>query len=174
MDYEKASTDFRRYLPLKALTLLWFFAVFGACLYGIAATWNEWWPYTDLDIRNLDEAKPAIYSFIAGMIGATVYAFRGFYWAVGPQNPDNPRYQYDPNWTIWYVSRPVMGGFLGAFVFAIVRAGVGTLGSATTDDTAAAAYFAIAFLAGFAATDVFNWLTTAAKRMFERDANRSD
>lgn len=167
VDYEKASLDFKRYLPLKVATFLWFMAMFGVGTYTIAATWNEWWPYTALGITNLDEARPAIYSFISGLLGATVYSFRGFYWAIGPQSRRNPRYQYDPNWTPWYIARPIMGAFLGVFTFALLRAGVATLGSASTDATATAAYFAVAFLAGFAVTEVLNWLNAAARRMFQ-------
>lgn len=167
VDYEKASLDFKRYLPLKVATFLWFMAMFGIGTYTIAATWNEWWPYTALGITNLDEARPAIYSFVSGLLGATVYSFRGFYWAIGPQSRTNPRYQYDPNWTPWYIARPIMGAFLGVFTFALLRAGVATLGSASTDATATAAYFAVAFLAGFAVTEVLNWLNAAARRLFQ-------
>ena len=167
VDYEKASADLKRYLPLKVATFLWFMAVFGVAVYTIGATWNEWWPYTVLGIADLEEARPAIYSFVSGLLGATVYSLRGFYWAVGPQSRTNPRYQYDPNWTLWYIARPIMGAFLGTFTFALLRAGVATLGTASTDATATAAYFAVAFLAGFAVTEVLNWFNAAARRVFQ-------
>jgi len=83
VDYAVASTDFRRYLPLKFVTFVWFVAVLAITVYATAATWLEWWPYTVLDIEDLDDVKPVIYSFIAGVIGATMFALRGFYWAVG-------------------------------------------------------------------------------------------
>jgi len=166
VDYAVASTDFRRYLPLKFVTFVWFVAVLAITVYATAATWLEWWPYTVLDIEDLDDVKPVIYSFIAGVIGATMFALRGFYWAVGPQDRTNKKYQYDPNWTWWYVSRPLVGGFLAAFTFALLQAGVATLGETETDDTASTAYFGIGFLAGFSATDVFNWLGDASKARF--------
>jgi len=171
IDYEKASRDFKRYLPLKLLTLTWFFLIFAVDLYAIAATWNEWWPYTVVDVHNLADVKPAIYSFAAGFLGASVFAFRGFYWAVGPQSDTNPRYRYDPNWTLWYVSRPILGALLGIFVFATLLAGVSTLGKASSDTSGVAAYFSAAFLAGFAVTDFLNWVGAAARKMFKVDDN---
>ena len=173
MDFEKASSDLKRYLPLKIATLIWFAAVFGVGAYLIAATWNEWWPYPAIDIHGLDDAKPAIYSFGGGLLGAAVYAFRGFYQSVGPQNPQNPRYQYDPNWTWWYIARPVMGAFLGAFSYALLRGGVATFGGAASSSAGPqAAYFAVAFLAGFSVTDVLDWMSAAAGRIFNADALR--
>ena len=166
VDYVKASADLHRYLPLKLATFAWFLLAFSAGVYAIAATWGDWWPYTDLNIDSLDSAKPAIYSFLSGFLGAAVFAFRGFYWAVGPQSETNRRYQYDPNWTLWYVSRPIMGAFLGVFTFALLRAGVATLGSPSNDTGASAAHFAVAFLAGFAATEVLDWFTVTARTIF--------
>ena len=167
MDYEKASADLKRYLPLKIVTLAWFLFIFALGAYAIAATSNKWWPYPALDIKSLDDARPAVYSFIAGLLGGTTRAFRSFYWAVGPQNPDRRRYQYDPNWTWWYVSRPVMGAFLGGFTYAALWGGVGAFGGVGTPRGGApAAYFAVAFLAGFSVTEVLSWTTAAAERIF--------
>lgn len=171
MDYEQASRDLRRYLGLKLATLIWFLLVFAFGAYALAATWNEWWPYSSLDIRSLSDAKPAIYSFIAGLLGAAVFAFRGFYWAVGPQSPTDRRYQYDPNWTWWYVSRPVMGAFLGCFSYGLIRGGVATFGGmASSSAGPQAAYFAVAFLAGFSVTQLLSWTTAAAARIFDAEA----
>lgn len=168
-DYEKASADLKRYLPLKVATLVWFLAVFGVATYAIAATWQEWWPYDDLGITNLNDARPAIYASVAGLLGATVYAFRGFYWAVGPQSADVRKYQYDPNWTWWYIARPLLGIFLGAFAHAIVRGGLATFGgSFDVNSPQQAAHFALGFLAGFAATEVLAWFSDAATRIFKK------
>ena len=175
-DYQKASADFKRYLPLKLLTLLWFLVVFTVALYGIAATWNEWWPLNRLPIKDLATAKPALYSFFSGALGAATYSFRGFYQAVGPQSDTNPRYRYDPNWTLWYVARPLLGGVLGVFVFALLRAGAGALGAVPAPTpTAAAVHSSAAYLAGFASTEVMHWLTVSAQRLFStQDTIRRD
>lgn len=166
VDYAKASADLKRYLPLKVATLAWLVAVLGLATYGIAATWSGWWPYSPLNVPNLDEAKPAIYSYFSGMLGAALYAVRGLYWAVGPQRPGIRRFQYDPNFTFWYVGRPLMGAFLGVVSYAVLRAGAGTFGTASTDTAASAAYFVAAFLAGFAVTQVLSWLYGMATRIF--------
>lgn len=171
IDYAKASADLKRYLPLKLATLGWLLGSCGLALYGIAATWSEWWPYGHVDVPSLDTAKPAIYPFFAGMLGAAVYAIRGFYWAVGPQREEIRRYQYDPNFTFWYFTHPIMGAVLGVISFAMLRAGVGTLGTASTDGGASAAYFAVAFLAGFSVTEVMNWLYQTAGRVFSTGAS---
>ena len=119
-----------------------------------------------MDVHDLDVAKPAIYAFLSGGLGAGVFALRGFYWAAGPQHPTKRRFQYDPNFTLWYVARPLMGAVLGAFAYALIRAGVGAFGTASTDGGASAAYFAIAFLAGFSVTEVMTWFYRTAKRIF--------
>lgn len=170
VNYEVAAADLRRYLPLKLLTFLWFVAVLAVTAYAAAATWQEWWPYPELDIADLNDVKPIIYSFIAGTIGATMFALRGFYWAVGPQDRTSKKYQYDPNWTWWYVSRPLIGGFLAVFTYAILQASVATLGETQTDDAASTAYFAIGFLAGFSATDVFSWFADISRKRFGRNS----
>lgn len=171
VDYETASADLKRYLPLKVITFLWFVGVLALAAYAASATWREWWPYPDLNIEHLDDVKPIIYSFIAGTIGATMFALRGFYWAVGPQDRTNKKYQYDPNWTWWYVSRPLIGGFLAIFTYAILQAGVATLGDTDTGDTSTTAYFAVGFLAGFSSTDVFGWFADISKKQFGRSTD---
>jgi hypothetical protein len=158
--------DFKRLWFLKLITFLWFVSILVISLYGIAATWNEWWPIPDLNIVDLARVKPALYASLAGIVGATVYALRGFYHAVGPSQPKRPDYQYDPNWTWWYLSRPVLGGFLGFASFTILRAGVGTLGSAQADGTALTGYLSVGLLSGFSASSVFDWMSAIAERLF--------
>ena len=175
IEHARASADLRRYLPLKTVTLIWFIALLGMEVYAVAATWSEWWPYPALDVTSLDDAKPGIYSFIGGSVGATLFAIRGFYWAVGPQSKDNPRYQYDPNWTWWYILRPLMGGFLGVFAYTAVRIGLATLGSTTsTSATATTTYFAVAFLAGYATTEFLEWASNVARRIFRLEGDGID
>lgn len=166
IDYEKASADLRRYLPLKLATLAWILGVLALALYAVAATWAEWWPYPQLELSNLREAKPAMYAFFGGMLGGGAYGLRGFYWSVGPQQPNERRYQYDPNFTFWYLSRPILGAVLGGVLFAVLRAGVGALGTASTDSAASATNFVVGFLGGFSATELMTWLYRTAGRVF--------
>src|SRR5687767_9639743 len=99
--------DFSRFWPLKAATALWLVAVMITYLVVALSTWREWVPTRQLGFTA--EARTAIwtYAFASGGIGATLYTIRGFYQAVGPQRVDNPRYHYDPNWTVWYFMRPL-------------------------------------------------------------------
>ncbi len=168
-DYERASRDFRRYLPLKLATFVWFVLVFAMGTYALSAVWLTWWPFTALSIDTGGPERLAINCVAGSLLGATAYSFRGFYWAVGPQSDTNPRYRYDPNWTFWYVARPIAGMVLGAVIYAALRAGVASLGAPSTDATAAASYFVAGFLAGFASTEFFAWLERLATRTFGRE-----
>ena len=168
LDYHRASADLHRYLPLKIGISVWLFFCLAFYAYAAAATWNGWWPYGVIEVRNLDEAKAAIYAFIGGGLGSTVYSIRGFYWSSGPQRDDEPRYQFDPNFVWWYMFRPAIGAFLGAAVYALVRGGVATFGvSADESSTALAAYFGLAFLAGFALHELLGWITDIGRRLFQ-------
>jgi len=164
--HEQQWSQFKRLWFLKVLTMLWFLAILSVAFYGLAATWNEWWPVQHLAIVNLDRVRPAIYATFAGVIGASTYALRGFYHAVGPQQADKPEYNYDPNWTWWYLARPILGGILGFTSFAILRAGVGTLGAGQQNGTAITGYLSVGLLAGFSASSVFDWMAGIAKRLF--------
>ncbi len=172
IDYERASRDFKRYQPLKLVTFIWFAAVLGLAVYALAALWSDWWPYGALGIDTDGAARLAVNSVAGALLGATTFAFRGFYWAVGPQSDTNRRYRYDPNWTFWYVARPVLGVALGVVIYAAMRAGVATLGTVSTDSTAAAGYFVIGFLAGFSSTQMFDWLEGMAKKLFASESGR--
>jgi len=169
-DYVRASADLKRYLPLKLATLVWFVLVFSVGIYGLSATWNEWWPYSVLGVRDLGAAKPAVYSFFGGLLGAGVYAFRGFYWAAGPQSATDTRYQYDPNWTLWYFARPLLGPVVGIVSFGALRGGIAVLGNATNSGSAVATYFVVSFLAGFALTEELGWLQRTARQFFRSDS----
>jgi len=166
VDYGQVSADLRRYLPLKVATGAWFICVLGLGTYGVCATWNQWWPYGAIPLHDAEAAKPAVYSFFGGLLGAGIYAFRGFYWAIGPQSATERRFQYDPNWTPWYVARPAMGAVLGVLTFAVVRSGVGLIATPSSSGTSSAAYFVFAFLAGFAVTEVLEWLNRSARKVF--------
>ncbi len=166
IDYERASADLRRYLPLKVFTLAWFAAAFYVGAYALAALWLKWWPYTTLDIDSNGAVQLAVSCTGGAMLGATAFSFLAFYWAVGPQSGSSPRYQYDPNWTFWHVARPFAGAVLGIAVYGVLRFVIGAMGAVTYDSTAAASYFTIGFLAGFASTQLFGWLETMLVRAF--------
>jgi len=166
--HQKQSADLTTYLALKVATFLWFSFVFVSVFYLLGATWADWWPYTALNLPEIADAKPAIYSVLGGVLGSALYAFRGFYWSVGPQSSTNPRYRYDPNWTLWYVARPITGAVTGAFMFAFLRAGAGTLGT-VTHDGGSAGYFVASFLAGLVLSQALDWMAQAGQRAFSRE-----
>jgi hypothetical protein len=162
--------DLLWYLPLKIATVIWFMALLGVESYAVAATWSKWWPYSALTITSLDDAKPGIYSFIGGSVGATLYAIRGFYFAAGPNESDKLEYQFNPNWIWWDILRPLMGGFLGVLAYTTLRLGLATVGSTTSTGTGSTTtYFFVAFIAGFAATEFMQWVKSTAKGIFKSD-----
>lgn len=165
-DPATAWADFTRLWFLKLLTLAWFLLVLGACAYAVAATWNDWWPYSQLDIPNLDSKKTAIYAFVGGAIGAALYAFHGFCVAAGPQRADVAKYHYDPSWSWWYLAWPPIGAFVGAVTYAALKTGVATLGTTSQDTTTKTAYFVIAVLAGLGSRHALDWLGAKARGMF--------
>ena len=166
-DYIRASADLRRYLPMKIVIAGWLVLCLGVYIYAVGATWNAWWPYGVVAVNDLESAKPAIYAFLGGGIGSTVYVVRGFYWATGPQRNDEPRYQFDPNFVWWYAFRPLIGGFLGATVYALLRGGIGSFGASSDSGRGgSAAYFGVAFLAGFALHELLGWVTELGRRAF--------
>ncbi len=165
-DPEKAAADFSRHIFLKIITTLWFLAVLGVCAYALLATRNELKPYERLGIGSPDTEKQIIYVFLAGIIGAALYAFHGFCVAAGPQKFDNDQWHYDPNWTWWYIASPIIGGFVGLIAYAVVKTGVATLGETSTSSVSNLGYFAVAGLAGLSSKHSLAWLGSKAKNIF--------
>ena len=165
--HEAQWDDFRRLWPLKLATAIWLIFATVAHLYLALATWQEWWPFPDLGIEVDDSFAVWAYVYAAGGLGATLFAGRGFYWAVGPQNADIPKYNYDPNWTWWYLLRPWFGGLLGLIGYGALRVVLTPAGVSTPDEGSETLFYAaVAFASGFSLTQVLAWLDNWARSLF--------
>lgn len=157
--------DFKRLWPLKLVTAIWLTFALACYLYLAFATWAGTWPFGQTAWSSEFSIWPSCYA--AGGIGATSYAMRGFYQAAGPRRADEPRYHYDPNWTWWYVLRPVMGGVVGVVGYVAVRVLLTPLDvPRPQSESAYLSFSAIAFFAGYSLTQLFDWLRQAAAGVF--------
>ena len=158
-----------RLFVLKLLTTVWFVAVFSTYLYLVLAMSQGWWPFAALAVDRAAALAAWFYCAGAGGLGATVYAARGFYWAVGPQDLTNSRYQYDPNWTWWYFLRPLMGSVVGLVGYVALRVILTPVGVGRPEsESALLAFAAVSFAAGFSLTTVLNWLDQWSKGLFAK------
>lgn len=103
----------------------------------------------------------------AGGLGATLYALRGFYRAVGPQRDEDPRFRYDPSWTWWYIFRPLLGIVLGLLGYVAVRVALSPVRvPPPADEQSILSFVSIAFISGFGLTRVLAWLDRRVKAVF--------
>lgn len=149
---------------LKLATALWFLLVMSIYMYAAAATALGWWP-----LQSRPEPGVGVWFLCgaAGGLGATLYALRGFYWAVGPQRGDDSRFRYDPSWTWWYIFRPILGSVLGLVGYVAVRVALSPVRvPAPADEQSILPFVAIAFISGFGLTRVLAWLDRRVRAVF--------
>lgn len=158
-------------LILKILSLLWFIAILTIYLYAAACITLGWWPVGEPPAL---QAGAWFLSGIAGGVGAGLYAVRGFYRAVGPPRRDDPRGRYDPRWTWWYFMRPLLGVPLGLVGYGAARTALNVVrASAPTDEATLLPFLAVAFVAGFSATELMNWLQRRGETIFAVSPSRA-
>ncbi len=83
---------------------------------------------------------------------------------------------FDRQWSIWYVTNPMMGVVMGAFVFLIVRAGLfALLPNSETQIQSTWLVYAFAWLAGFQQNVAFDLVERVVKVFaLSRDTGRDD
>jgi hypothetical protein len=84
-------------------------------------------------------------SLIWGSMGGLVGALYALWKHIGDQQ------DFDRQYTIWYVTNPILGLALGAFVFLIIQAGFLSLTAGSEDDAirSASVIYVLAWVAGF-------------------------
>ncbi len=91
--------------------------------------------------------KSAIWGGLGGVTGA-MYAL----WRHIAREQD-----FDPQYTIWYLTSPIMGTVLGAFAFLAIQAGLFSLTAGTESRiNSAAVVFLLAWMSGFQQNVVYN------------------
>jgi hypothetical protein len=110
-----------------------------------------------------------------GMLGATVAAIRKYYRtlitettarAAGQPTPPN---DWTFGWLYYYVTRPLLGGVLGALVYTLSFVGIQILVNPKQIEISSEGrylLFALSFLSGFAVSHVLDALEAIARKLF--------
>lgn len=109
------------------------------------------------------------------MLGATLAAIRKYYRALITErtqqleNPATPGLDWSLGWVYYYVTRPILGGVLGALALTLSFVGVKVLttpSSVPISEGGRYLLYASAFLVGFATSQVLDLLEAIAQRVF--------
>lgn len=99
----------------------------------------------------LSDVKTAISTMMWGGLGGVVAALMGLRLHVAQEQ------DFDRQWSIWYITNPIMGIVLGAFVFLIVRASLfALLPSSEAQIQSTWLIYALGWLAGFQQNVVYD------------------
>ena len=113
-----------------------------------------------------------------GTVGASIAAIRKYYRALiteatahaAGQAPHPLNWSW--GWTFYYLSRPILGGVLGALTYTLSFVGVSVLtepvGTQISDEGRYLLY-GLSFMSGFAVSHVLDRLNTISKRVFKSE-----
>ena len=111
-----------------------------------------------------------------GMLGSSVAAVRKYYQALitestaRAEGQRSPPVLWDLGWVVYYLTRPILGAILGALSYTMSFVGLSVLATpskiAISDDGRYLLY-ALAFLSGFAVSEVLDRLNSVAKEVFK-------
>lgn len=117
-----------------------------------------------------------LYSCAFGTLGAAMAVTRKYYRVLITEstasksgNPWKP-VSWDIGWVYYYLTRPLLGGVIGALTFTLSFVGVHLITSAKAPDiTTEGKYllFGLAFLSGFSVSRVLDRLEALAKQLFK-------
>lgn len=80
--------------------------------------------------------------FIIGSLGGTVYCFRAVYLNRSVKG------EWNNNWNVWYVLRPLVSGLVGAIAYVFLKAGLLVLDAGSPDQSSPYGFLALSFIAG--------------------------
>jgi len=113
-----------------------------------------------------------------GIVGAAMAAMRKYYQALITDSTARAKGKtsaspaWDLGWVYYYLTRPLLGGVLGALSFTLSFIGFEVMAKtpdAELSDQGRYLLFALAFVAGFAVSHVLDRLNSIAKRTFVRE-----
>jgi hypothetical protein len=117
-----------------------------------------------------------------GMLGATVAAIRKYYQTLITfgVNADHLTTRHPPGseygWSFYYLTRPILGGIMGALVYMLTFISVQILAKPAKLDLASEGrmlLYALAFVSGYAVSNVLNRVEVVSRRVFrERPTKR--
>jgi hypothetical protein len=114
-----------------------------------------------------------------GSAGASIAAIRKYYRALiseataraGGQAPNPTNWSW--GWVFYYLSRPILGGVLGALAYTLSLVGVSILTEPVgTQISEKGRYllYGLSFMSGFAVSHVLDRLNTLAKQVFKSES----
>jgi len=80
--------------------------------------------------------------FIIGSLGGTVYCLRAVYLNRCVKE------DWNNNWTVWYLLRPLVSGLVGAIAYVFLKAGLLVLDAGSSDQSSSYGFLALSFIAG--------------------------
>jgi hypothetical protein len=111
-------------------------AFFGALLFGVYADLAGVLPPW------LAKVIDAYRCVLAGGFGGTLYLLRAVYLNRAVKK------QWDRDWEIWYVLRPLVSALSGGVAYLFLSAGLLVLGASTKEGSTTLGFLALAFIAG--------------------------
>lgn len=110
-----------------------------------------------------------------GMLGAAMATTRKFYRILITETTNlaigssTPKAIWDFGWVFYYVTRPVLGGILGALSFTLSFVGFNILASSDVDISSEGRFllFGVAFISGFSVSQMLDRLNGMAKQLFK-------
>ncbi len=151
--------------------LVWALAIVVGMLYLPSGVTR----FVQQNLPNLSEqtaldTNTAVFTLLWGGLGGVVGALVALRTHVARDQ------DFDRQWSIWYVTNPMMGVVMGAFVFLIVRAGLfALLPNSETQIQSIWLVYAFAWLAGFQQNVAFDLVERVVKVFaLSRDSERDD
>lgn len=80
--------------------------------------------------------------FLIGSLGGTVYCLRAVYLNRSIKG------NWNSNWNVWYILRPLVSGLVGAIAFIFLKAGLLVLDAGSSDQSSSYGFLALSFIAG--------------------------
>lgn len=104
--------------------------------------------------------KLFVASALAGGFGGVVYCMRGVYQAVSAEK------NWDSDWFVWYILRPVNSVVMGGVSYIVLKAGLLVLEATPEEGGSPFGYLALAFVAGFNVSKFLRKIEDVAKSIW--------
>lgn len=148
----------------KLITFVWLLTVTLASLFLLFSIWNGNF-FKTVYVNDELSFRTYAYTFIAGVLGSLIFAFRGFYKSTVEASNSGKAFNF--SWIYWYITRPLAGGIFGFVIYAFSRAELIAFGLTTRiSEQNNLMFFSLSFLAGFGFHEFAEYITKKVKNMF--------
>ncbi len=145
-------------IVVSVVYLLGFFAILSSCSWFIL---EGDLPYF------LMPRKLFLASALAGGFGGVVYCMRGVYQAVSAEK------NWDGDWFVWYILRPVNSVVMGGVSYILLKAGLLVLEAVPEEGGSPYGFLALAFVAGFNVSKFLRKIEDVAKSLWGIEKSNS-